>query len=48
MVEFGAADVGVETLVGSGVEVMIAAITNGSFDKISVRVGNTSLVTITG
>jgi hypothetical protein len=39
-------DVGIETLVGCGVEGVIAATTDGTFDKFSIGVGNPSMVAV--
>jgi hypothetical protein len=39
-------DVGVKSLVGCSIEVMIAAATNGSFDYFSIGVWDSGVITI--
>jgi hypothetical protein len=44
--EIGAPNIGVETLVGSSIERVIAAAADGAFDEVGVRVGDAGVVAI--
>ena len=46
VIEFCATDVGVETLIGCGVEGVIASTTNGAFDKFGVSVGYSRMIAV--
>ena len=48
IIEFSSSNISVESLVGGGIEVMVTASTDGSFEEVSIRVGNSGMVAITG
>ncbi len=46
VISFGLRDVGVETLIGCGIEGVITAAANGAFDELGVNVGYSSMIAV--